>query len=205
MTDETIETRTAFGIPVLGNKPHFPRNPIPQRPMAELALLFQTFWLANKGSFCEACKRIEGGWVESIVWEQYTPYFNDGDTCVFGVGEPRLILAETAEPHAHMATNDGCICSVTRHDTSGGWMSELNQDAACPVHGGGDIEWDDYGITVWSPEFKRLDPVLAKTFQDVAEALDSGAFNDVLYREFGDHCQIQMRSDRIFVSSYEHD
>ncbi len=174
MTDKAIETRTAFGIPVLGNEPHFPRNPIPQRPMEELALLFQTFWLANKGSFCEACKRIEGGWVESIVWEQYTPYFNDGQTCVFGVGEPRLILADTAA-HVHVSADED------------------------------DEEWDDYGITVWSSEFKQLDPVLAEAFHDVADALDSGAFNDVLYREFGDHCQVQMRSDRIVLSSYEHD
>lgn len=26
--------------------------------------------------------------VEAIRWRQYTPYFNDGDACVFGVHEP---------------------------------------------------------------------------------------------------------------------
>jgi hypothetical protein len=24
-------------------------------------------------------------WVENFMWHQYTPYFNDGDECVFGV------------------------------------------------------------------------------------------------------------------------
>lgn len=28
--------------------------------------------------------------VDSIRWEQYTPYFNDGDPCYFSVGEPRV-------------------------------------------------------------------------------------------------------------------
>lgn len=28
--------------------------------------------------------------VESVRWTQYTPYFNDGDTCEFGVNEPQF-------------------------------------------------------------------------------------------------------------------
>lgn len=28
--------------------------------------------------------------VEAIRWEQYTPYFNDGDACIFVVSEPRV-------------------------------------------------------------------------------------------------------------------
>lgn len=34
--------------------------------------------------------------VEGIVWSQYTPYFNDGDECVFRVGDPNLVLKEEA-------------------------------------------------------------------------------------------------------------
>lgn len=30
--------------------------------------------------------------VESVKWTQYTPYFNDGDTCTFGVNEMYLGL-----------------------------------------------------------------------------------------------------------------
>lgn len=26
--------------------------------------------------------------VQAVVWEQYTPYFNDGEECVFRVGDP---------------------------------------------------------------------------------------------------------------------
>lgn len=31
--------------------------------------------------------------VEAIRWEQYTPYFNDGDACTFGRGEFHIKLA----------------------------------------------------------------------------------------------------------------
>lgn len=34
--------------------------------------------------------------VDGIVWTQYTPYFNDGDTCTFGVHEPYLFSASAA-------------------------------------------------------------------------------------------------------------
>lgn len=31
--------------------------------------------------------------VEAVAWEQYTPYFNDGDVCEFGVYDPRVKLS----------------------------------------------------------------------------------------------------------------
>jgi len=34
--------------------------------------------------------------VDGIVWTQYTPYFNDGDTCTFSVGEAYLFSASVA-------------------------------------------------------------------------------------------------------------
>jgi len=35
--------------------------------------------------------------VEAIRWEQYTPYFNDGDACEFWVNEPRIKFNNTPE------------------------------------------------------------------------------------------------------------
>lgn len=32
--------------------------------------------------------------IEEINWTQYTPYFNDGDTCEFGVNEPDVIFVD---------------------------------------------------------------------------------------------------------------
>lgn len=30
--------------------------------------------------------------VKGVVWTQYTPHFNDGDPCEFGINEPRVML-----------------------------------------------------------------------------------------------------------------
>lgn len=35
--------------------------------------------------------------VASVRWEQYTPYFNDGDPCYFRLGEARVKFAEYNE------------------------------------------------------------------------------------------------------------
>lgn len=35
--------------------------------------------------------------VDSVRWEQYTPYFNDGDPCYFSIGEIRVKFVDTNE------------------------------------------------------------------------------------------------------------
>lgn len=35
--------------------------------------------------------------ITGVVWTQYTPYFNDGDTCVFGVGDVTFTNAPVDE------------------------------------------------------------------------------------------------------------
>lgn len=35
--------------------------------------------------------------ITSVVWSQYTPYFNDGEPCVFGVHGPRFDLGEDSD------------------------------------------------------------------------------------------------------------
>jgi hypothetical protein len=36
--------------------------------------------------------------VEAVVWTQYTPHFNDGEPCTFGVHEARVRLSKEATP-----------------------------------------------------------------------------------------------------------
>jgi hypothetical protein len=33
--------------------------------------------------------------IRGVTWAQYTPYFNDGDPCTFGINDPALILARS--------------------------------------------------------------------------------------------------------------
>jgi len=59
--------------------------------------LEETLKNAGKGFFSESAIGILFDEFEEIVavrWRQYTPYFNDGDPCVFRVNEPELILSD---------------------------------------------------------------------------------------------------------------
>jgi hypothetical protein len=44
-------------------------------------------------TFFDACPN-----VKAVRWEQYTPYFNDGEECVFSVNEPTFQFAEKPGP-----------------------------------------------------------------------------------------------------------
>lgn len=51
--------------------------------------------------------------IKSVKWQQYTPHFDDGDPCVFGVREPdesddiELVSGETAPEYRSSAKLDG--------------------------------------------------------------------------------------------------
>ncbi len=63
-----------FGRPIAGDIPNYNANELPdQKPDIEFLELLDAV-LGQPG-------------VESVKWNQYTPYFNDGDACTFGVGE----------------------------------------------------------------------------------------------------------------------
>ena len=50
--------------------------------------LREEFKLIFKDETKELFERYD--WLKEIAWSQYTPYFNDGDSCEFGVNEALL-------------------------------------------------------------------------------------------------------------------
>jgi hypothetical protein len=60
-----------FGLPIEGERPEYRSNPAEQADPAELIEKLQAVL-----AFPE---------VENVRWEQFTPYFNDGDVCEFSV------------------------------------------------------------------------------------------------------------------------
>ena len=63
---------------------------------AELQRKFQE---QAQGMFKEITKEFfdKNPGITGVVWTQYTPYFNDGDTCEFSVGEPTFTNAPVDE------------------------------------------------------------------------------------------------------------
>jgi hypothetical protein len=119
--------------------------------------------------------------VLAIRWEQYTPYFNDGDPCVFSVGDWRFKL-DTEVDDEKTEYGDGYL--TTWDDAIRGWeyrRDENNQLVKVRTHPGRpDIE----------SAFKNL---------------NLNAFEDVCRRNFGDHAQVTATKDGFEVEYYEHE
>ena len=51
--------------------------------------------------------------ITGVQWRQYTPYFNDGETCVFSVHEPEIIFEGSEEATYVWVRPDGTISDDT--------------------------------------------------------------------------------------------
>lgn len=118
--------------------------------------------------------------LESFSWNQYTPYFNDGDTCVFSANTDYLkINGEYAD--------------------DSDWISESTVTA----WGTYNRETKKYEGRVETPN-ESYDAELDKVTQEIKDFLC--LFDDDFYiRKFGDHSEITVTKEGIEVEEYEHD
>ncbi len=182
------KTQTSFlGIPVDGDITRGDKR-TPQKDLSELEPLMRAV-LADE-------------YIHSFGWTQYTPYFNDGDPCVFSVGEPwfrtvddvkdKTSESEDDEDEDYERENDDSFSvGYGEHPTLGKREYEYVGD------------WPDrvkvMGAYVGGHE-ASYDRCLA-----LHDAIDSGAFEDVLLEAFGDHARVTVRASGISVDEYSHD
>jgi hypothetical protein len=175
------EAHTNFlGIPIEGDIIRGSVKPN-QRPIEELAPLFQAAFSHPE--------------VWRIGWGQSTPYFNDGDPCIFSVDEV------WADPVGNL---DDLENLEDEYDDRG-WHDGIDYDK----------RWGEYPYLGWEGEYPNRKKVLGPyegeykaAYDDLlalSEALESEAFDDVLLDKFGDHAKIVVYRDRISVEFYEHD
>jgi hypothetical protein len=168
-----------LGIPVEGDIQH-PDKKTPQRPLSELEPLLRAV--------------LDDPTIDSFGWTQYTPYFNDGDPCVFHVGEPWF--RTKGDPAVKADSND------EDEDYDEDDDEEHGVGYGHPTLGNRDFDYVN-GARVEKPyvgpDEARYDRCVA-----LAEAVDSGAFDDVLLESFGDHCRVKVTSAGITVDEYSH-
>lgn len=155
--------------------------------------------------------------VERIVWTQYTPYFNDGDTCEFSVNEP--VFLGTAP------TDSGEAAELLEED---------EDDSEAEEEGGGlDVleqirrqteGYTDYNTVVserpstWGrgypteKEYAKVPPSRKLTKEDEALQKDASALeslvtglDETMKDIFGDHVKVTARKGGFEVSEYEHE
>ena len=130
----------------------------------------QTALKAHFKEFFDANPKITG-----ITWTQYTPYFMDGDTCVFGMNE--VYFTNLPEEYHD---------NLFDYTEYGG--EELPPDTFC----------DEAGESI-TPESLR------KACEEFNNDLSSDAMLDVLKETFGDHVQVTATRKGFNVTDHEHD
>ena len=175
-----------FSSPVFGEVNYSFRQNIDQLPAASLEALFDNAWA-------------EG--VTAIVWNQYTPYFNDGDTCVFSAScEGAYSIQDLSERDIQNAPawdiedeededEDGnIITSVT-------WLSS-----------------DEYTYvrkaTAKGYDYERVEIEQtreSRAASAVKNAINAGNYNVVLLKNFGDHAKVVATPNGFYVEYFEHE
>jgi hypothetical protein len=131
-------------------------------------------------------------------WTQYTPYFNDGEPCIFGANS---LWVRT--------TKDAPKKSKDDDDYDEDELEHLMVEYGHPSLGAIEWEWVNDPVTnkrtrsetkFTGPDRERYDRCML-----LANALCSAKFDDVLLSLFGDHAEITVNTNGITIDTYEHD
>jgi hypothetical protein len=172
MTSETVTEKSFLGVPVKGDITATQTRPA-QRPIEELSPLFQAV--------------LDDPYIASFGWQQYTPYFNDGEPCVFGVSTAWFRTVDDSQD----AGRYDLEVDYGSHPTLG----EIK----------GAYEGSYPNRRFVETEYVGEHESALRACKALSAALDGGEFDDVLQANFGDHAQITVTREGIDVEYYEHD
>lgn len=141
--------------------------------------------------------------VKALIWDQYTPYFNDGDPCEFSVNEVRVILAgdsddddeDEGEFDYGVGRSSGELWDYPRHangtaDYSSVWSGE----------------WPNRTVNVDVVRWIEVDGVDIPALYHALEPLSRTAqWESVALKNFGDHATVRATKSGFSVDYYEHD
>lgn len=123
--------------------------------------------------------------LEEIRWLQYTPYFNDGDSCVFSVNDINFISKADVEAVG------GDIDAL--EDIDWGYNS-FDEDK---YH----KERYDANVLAYGEEAMKRYYAAVEDFEDFIHSID----DEILLTMFGDHVMVRVTPDEIIIDDYEHD
>lgn len=125
--------------------------------------------------------------VTAVTWTQYTPYFNDGDTCVFSVNEPYFTNA-----------NDEQMEDVTRWGEYEGEAEGVWSES----------DWIFSGDSDYCRERRKdlnLEGTDSQSIVKFSRLIQSGEMDTVIQAMFGDHVRVTATRDGFDVDDCDHD
>ena len=125
--------------------------------------------------------------VTAIIWTQYTPYFNDGDSCEFSVGKPYFTNANEEQ------MEDITSCGEYEGEDDNVWS---------------ETDWIFCGDSSYAKHrreqmnFEGVDPASIDRFSTLIQSDD---MEDVMAEMFSNHVRIVATRDGFEVDDYDHD
>lgn len=194
-----------------------------QRPLLEQMAEIQKSLkeqLADIGAkyFREASKQLFDAYpkLESFTWAQYTPYFNDGDECVFGVDTDSYSIGiNGSRPYeddedSDEDDDDGAYYSYTGDRTYG--EKEKKHTWYKTVYGErvlvSETPYKQYKQESTTVEVAPEEvPWKRRAREDISRTLDGLAKeNEGFFKDtFGDHVKVTITRDGYETEEYEHD
>ena len=144
-----------------------------------------------KDLFVPFMKKWEGK-IACIYWTQYTPYFNDGDSCVFSLGDINASITddeEHLEEIEYPYEGDFPIYYYSKETTLENTIRNNKDDHITLINHFGSIE-------------KLLE--CHTEFEEIIKGVNAIP-NDVLEEVLGDHVQVNITKDGIDIEEYDHD
>lgn len=154
--------------------------------------LREKFQEQAKGMFKETFKEFfdKNPGITAVVWTQYTPYFNDGDTCTFGVGDVSFTNAppeelENVTSWGEYDGDDETVWAATNIDyilrTESSWYTEI------------------------AAKIRATPGIDTASCDALSKLVGNTEMEDVLLAMFDDHVKVIATRDGFDVSEYDHD
>lgn len=125
--------------------------------------------------------------VTAIIWTQYTPYFNDGDTCEFSVNEPYFTNANEEQMED--------VTSYGEYEGEDGGVWSESEWILC----------SDTDYSRGRRNSMNLEGVDLASIKHFSSLIQSEDMESVMEAMFGDHARIVATRDGFDVDDYDHD
>lgn len=176
MTDTNSNVREFFGIPIEGEV-FFARPRVDQRPFKELKPYFDKLW--------------EQG-VKAVTWHQYTPHYNDGETCEFTVYTPTFTKNPEVAKAWLQEDYDEWVEVPVENAEDGGKLFDRKR-----------LETNQYAYELSrSEQFPHPDGIKKG---EIYLPIESAEFEYAMLDKFGDHTEIIVTPNRVKQWEYDHD
>jgi hypothetical protein len=132
--------------------------------------------------------------IKDISWTQYTPYFNDGDECTFGVNTDYLYVNGDDEANVYREVKSVKIKNEEDLERDKQICEELGYRHYKKKIG-------DYGYKK-NIEYSKSEDKILKNIKKVLSQIPDDFYKDL----FGDHSKVTITKEGVIkVDDYEHD